>query len=334
MGRFTSVLLSASALAATLFAASCGGGGSGHCSFNSDCSTGHYCLDGTCTADCSDDMQCVARLGAGAVCSSFGMCLGMPDASAGDAGPTPVDAAVGDDVGADGGPPDVGAHDAWANDASSWVGASCLAIHMADPTLPDGVYPIMLSPGGMVSVHCLMSADGGGWTLVGNFPVQPGTAGVAGWTSGARVGTDFVDLTAAFKLSDAEINSLRSSTANVAGFRAHGTATMCYSPGLPDPSPCMIDTTLFWSGTCAYASGAQSTACNTPFRDAALTMAFPATTPCPQHYGLVASDCAMYDTMGTSHMGDHVFVGDYAPTAIHAYDGRAGENPAVQFWVR
>ncbi len=42
---------------------------------------------------------------------------------------------------------------------------------------------------------------------------------------------------------------------------------------------------------------------------------------------------AMRATMGTSHEGDHVFVGNYG-SYVHAYDARSGENPSVQFWVR
>ena len=36
---------------------------------------------------------------------------------------------------------------------------------------------------------------------------------------------------------------------------------------------------------------------------------------------------------GSAHTGDHVFVGNLN-SQVHAFDGRAGENPTVRFWVR
>jgi hypothetical protein len=59
-----------------------------------------------------------------------------------------------------------------------------------------------------IQVHCLMSADGGGWTLVGNFPRPVNAYGVAGWTSGGQVGASFTDVTTPFKMSDALINTI------------------------------------------------------------------------------------------------------------------------------
>ena len=201
------------------------------------------------------------------------------------------------------------------------VYTSCRAILDAGLSMGDGVYTILLG-GTPTSVRCLMSADGGGWTLAGNFPYPGGTSGVAGWTSGARVGTSFTDLSRPFKLSDAEINALRTT-----GFRARGTATRCVQ------GACSVDTTLYWRPTCAYASGSNSPACYTAFRDAAFTVSESTTAPCGWHWGLVASDCSTTATMGTSHTGEHVFVGNYR-SYVHAYDGRAGEDPTVQFWVR
>jgi len=198
---------------------------------------------------------------------------------------------------------------------------SCRAVLDAGLSTGDGVYTVLLG-GVPTQVRCLMSADGGGWTLAGNFPNTGGTAGVAGWTSGARVGTSFTDLARPFKLSDAAINALRTT-----GFRARGTATRCVQ------GPCTVDTTLYWRPTCLYASGSNSPACYTAFRDAAFTVPESASAPCSWHWGLVASDCSTTATMGTSHVSEHVFVGNYR-SYVHAYDGRAGEDPSVQFWVR
>ncbi len=220
----------------------------------------------------------------------------------------PVDAAV--DAPADVAPP---------RDAVAY--ASCKAILDAGASTGDGVYTITV--GGVATpVRCLMSVDGGGWTLVGNFPAHSGTAGVTGWTSGAAVGSSFTDLTRPFKLSDDDINALRTT-----GFRARGTATLCAQ------GPCSVDTTLFWRPTCRYASGSTSPDCYTAFRDVGFTVPESATAPCTWHWGLVAADCAMRATMGTSHEGDHVFAGNYS-SYVHAYDARSGEDPSVQFWVR
>jgi hypothetical protein len=198
---------------------------------------------------------------------------------------------------------------------------SCRGVLDAGLSTGDGVYTLLVS-GMPTPMRCLMSADGGGWTLVGNFPYPGGTAGVPGWTSGARVGTSFTDVARPFKLSDAEINALRTT-----GFRARGTATRCVE------GPCSVDTTLYWRPTCLYASGSNSPACYTAFRDAAFTVPESAAAPCAWHWGLVASNCSTTATMGTSHVSEHVFVGNYQ-SYVHAYDGRAGEDPSVQFWVR
>jgi hypothetical protein len=198
---------------------------------------------------------------------------------------------------------------------------SCKEILDAGLSRGDGVYTILVS-GRPTDVRCLMSADGGGWTLVGNFPYPGNTAGVAGWSSGARVGTAFTDVARVFKLSDAEINALRTNA-----FRARGTATRCTT------GACSINTTLYWRPTCTYASGSNSPACYTAYRDVNFTMLQSSAAPCSWHWGLGASDCVSRSTIGTSHVGDHVFVGDYV-SYTHAYDGRAGEDPSVQFWVR
>ncbi len=93
LGRVTSTIPPWLVICATLSTATlvgCAGGGGGHCSFNSDCPAGHYCRASMCASDCTNDTACVTRLGSGAVCSSFGMCIAPTDSDSG--------------VGADGGP--------------------------------------------------------------------------------------------------------------------------------------------------------------------------------------------------------------------------------------
>ncbi len=94
------------ALVGALITSGCAGGHAS-CSFNSECPVGRYCGGGTCQMDCSNDATCAATHGAGAVCSSFGQCIGAdggtghPDANlSGDA--AAVDAAA-PDASADGG---------------------------------------------------------------------------------------------------------------------------------------------------------------------------------------------------------------------------------------
>jgi poly(hydroxyalkanoate) depolymerase family esterase len=70
------------------------------------------------------------------------------------------------------------------------------------------------------------------------------------------------------------------------------------------------------------------------FLDAGFTRPSPAgTSPCGHHWGLTSVTCGTTSAMGTSHSGEHVFVGEVTGF-IHAYDGRAGEDPSVRFWVR
>jgi hypothetical protein len=213
-------------------------------------------------------------------------------------------------------------------DAVTAAVGSCREIQEGGLSTGDGIYWIRVGAGAPFPVQCLMSADGGGWTLVGNFPWPASTDGVPDWTSGAAVGASFTDLARPFKLSDADINALRTY-----GFRAHGTASYCM---FPDESygPCEIDTLLFWRATCNYASGSNSPACSTAYRDAAFTTMATGTAPCEWHWGLTAATCeGGPSTMGTSHEGNHVFAGDYE-SFTHAFDGRPNENPSVRFWVR
>jgi hypothetical protein len=208
------------------------------------------------------------------------------------------------------------------------VPGSCREILNAGLSTGDGIYFIRVGASPPISVQCLMSLDGGGWTLVGNFPWPGSTAGVPGWTSGAAVGSSFTDLARPFKLSDADINALRTY-----GFRAQGTASYCMLEDGVSFGPCAIDTLLFWRATCNYASGSNSSACSTSYRDAAFATRGPGGTPCAWHFGLTSANCDTLSTMGTSHSGDHVFVGEYQ-SLTHAYDGRPKENPSVRFWVR
>ena len=208
------------------------------------------------------------------------------------------------------------------------VAGSCREIQDRGLSTGDGIYWIRVGAGAPVPVHCLMSADGGGWTLVGNFPWPGNTAGVPGWNSGAAVGASFTDLARPFKLSDADINALRTY-----GFRAHGTANYCMLAN-ESYGPCAIDTLLFWRPTCTYASGSNSPACSTAYRDAAFTTRAAGASPCKWHWGLAAATCDSGPAaLGTSHSGNHVFVGKYE-SFTHAFDGRPSENPSIRFWVR
>ncbi len=208
-------------------------------------------------------------------------------------------------------------------DAAACAASSCAEILAARPSAPDGVYSVTVS-GVTRDMVCDMTEDGGGWTLVANFVWPGSTAGVAGWTSGAAVGSTTSDLSRTFKLSDADINVLSTSH-----YRAWGTATMCTS------GACVVDMTLYWSGSCTYNSGAHSSgACATAYRDVALTDATGWTDPCSWHYGLTSASCSRgVPEMGTSHIGEHVFAG-VEDSSSHAYDGRPGEDPSVEVWTR
>ena len=202
---------------------------------------------------------------------------------------------------------------------------SCKEIHDMFPAVADGIYTIEPVPNAPIQVHCLMSRDGGGWTLVANFPWPGNTNGIMGWTSGGQVNASFTDLAQAFKLSDSSINTLKT-----VAYRAHGSADMCVQ------GPCSIDTTLYWKASCQYLSGSLGTTCGDAYLDPALTIRVSNvsdTSACPWHWGLVASNCGLESEMGTSHEGDHVFVGTIG-SYIHAFDGRTGENPSIQVWVK
>lgn len=211
--------------------------------------------------------------------------------------------------------------------AEACPAASFLDLLGERPGLPDGVYWIEVD-GHAFEVNCDMTRDTGGWTLVANF-VWPGhTGGVAGWTSGGPVGTTTTDRTQSFKLDDSEINALVT-----VRYRARGIATWCT---LEDRSTgtCAVDTTLYWSASCVYDSGSPSTGdCTAAYQTYDLQGWTTLSNPCPWHYGLTSADCGVTSEFGTSHEGDHVFAG-LVGTYVHAYDGRADEDPSIELWVR
>lgn len=165
--------------------------------------------------------------------------------------------------------------------------------------------------------------DADGYALVANFAWDGTTGGVAGWNSGDQVGTGFTDTATSFKLSDHDINLVAETV-----LRARGTATVCQT------GACAVDTTLYFSSSCTYDSANTSSgACAVAYTDEALTSSTGHATPCGWHYGLTSSACQSNAGMGTSHSGDHVFVGE-SDSFVHAYDGRSGEDPSLQIWAR
>lgn len=207
---------------------------------------------------------------------------------------------------------------------SEVAGTSCKAIKALDPYAPDGVYNLAPVAGQVVKAHCLMSVDGGGWTLVLNFPAVAAGYFVDGWNLPDQVGTDFTDPNAPFKFSDSLINLLADSA-----YRGYGTANTCFG------APCTIATKLFWKGTCEYSSGSRNPGCATPYLEPAFTNQAPLTSEtdaCSWHFGLVASSCGPTSAFGSSHEGNTVFVGQIG-SDLHAY-AAAGDDIILRVWVR
>ncbi len=210
---------------------------------------------------------------------------------------------------------------------ASCPGRSCLGIQDIRTAAADGNYWIDLA-GVPTEVVCDMTRDTGGWTLVANFVWPGNTGGVAGWTSGAAVGTTTTDTTQSFKLDDADINALVT-----VRYRARGTASYCT---LEDRTTgaCTVDTTLYWADSCVYTSGSTSTGdCTAAYQTYDLDGWTELSNPCSWHYGLTSADCGVTSEFGTSHDGEHVFAG-IVGTYIHGYDGRDNEDPSVEVWVR
>lgn len=100
------------------------------CTRNADCPTGRFCVSGTCATECTNDDACIARLGAGARCTVFGMCVAPIHDAGSDGGGSPPsdsglrDVGVGDAGAIDAGTVDAGTVDAGAIDAGAVDGGS------------------------------------------------------------------------------------------------------------------------------------------------------------------------------------------------------------------
>jgi hypothetical protein len=198
---------------------------------------------------------------------------------------------------------------------------TCKSILAADPSSPDGVYTLNVD-GETFDAYCLMNADGGGWTLVANYPPGTTPAVPAGWSTGEQVGTGFSNPAALFKMPDALINAIKTTT-----YRVHGTATQCLG------GPCAVDTMLYW--------GPDSTACSTAYLDTRLTEPTPSAmagpSPCFWHWGLVDTLCGQISSTITSHDPSHgivVCTGDLSNYQLHACNGRGNESAGIAMWVR
>lgn len=224
--------------------------------------------------------------------------------------------------------------DGEVDEGSVCVFPSCAEIRAVDPTAGDGIYTIEPVPGDPMQVHCLMSEDGGGWTLVANYPWRPNTTSVPGWNSGNAVGSSLTDLTQPFKFSDAMMNTLKTEA-----YRMHGTASVCTSTETyPGTIPCDVDTLFFYRGDCVYSSSTVNPHCGDAFFDAEFELPVGPEdgwtgSQCGWHWGLVSVRCGTTSTLITSHNGDRICVG-MPYTNTHACYGRADEDPSLKIWVR
>ena len=205
---------------------------------------------------------------------------------------------------------------------------SCQELHAANPAAKDGMYPI-IHPSSSVPImlHCDMTRDGGGWTLVANYP-EGSPAVPTGWSgSDKSVGTNFASLTALFKLGDKDINALKT-----AAFRVDGTASVCQS------GACALKVTLFYKPSCVFSSSTNSADCSNSFTDLAFTKKTTAggTNPCTWHWGLVEANCTSTSTVITQHDPSHgivVCVGEVGKFT-HGCNGRGAEKAGVKIWAR
>jgi hypothetical protein len=209
--------------------------------------------------------------------------------------------------------------------APTAAGASCLDIRKSNPSAADGAYRVRLDQGWPTDVLCLMSEDGGGWTLVANYPEGTTPQSVPTWNSGRSLGASFTDPSKPFKMADDTINRLVTSA-----FRARGKASMCQS------GPCALEVKLFWPGSCKYSS--TRTSCATAYFDPELKRPTPSNgkAPCPQHWGLVDAHCGVVGSFVTNHDFNHgvvVAVGD-PRSLVHSAPGRGQERASLQIWVR
>ena len=73
--------------------------------------------------------------------------------------------------------------------------------------------------------------------------------------------------------------------------------------------------------------------CANSYRDADLTDGTGYTNSNPGWYGLSSGDTGVINEIGTSVIGDHVFVGP-PDNYTHSFSERESEDPSLQFWVK
>jgi hypothetical protein len=95
------------------------------------------------------------------------------------------------------------------------TGSSCLAIHTANPTAPDGIYQLDPDAGSSANAffaYCDMTGDGGGWMKILQYTDTAYTPSTSAVGNIAVAG-----ISAMAKLADASVNSL----ANIATYREY-----------------------------------------------------------------------------------------------------------------